>query len=200
MTKFILHGGMVKLPSANNDNFFREILQAVLESPRILLILFASPKEKWADKEDGYKNKFLDQADGRKIDILVADEDLDILIQQVVWSNVLYIGGGDDLILQRQLEKIPDFEKMIKNKVVAGSSAGALVLAKYYYDNDYDKIYEGLGILPIKIITHYSTPENPSPTKAYPPNEDKRQELENYKEKLPVYAIPETEFVVVDKE
>jgi len=97
-------------------------------------------------------------------------------------------------MLQKTLKKIPNLKELIKNKVITGASAGALVLAKYYYDQDHDQIFEGLNILNVKIITHYLSNGEYAATSG----EDKLKQLETYKENLPVYTIPETEYVLVE--
>ncbi|MEO6508631.1 MAG: hypothetical protein ABIO02_01640, partial [Patescibacteria group bacterium] len=89
--------------------------------------------------------------------------------------------------LYNTLSKIPDFKELIENKVVVGSSAGAYVLSKYFYSNGLKQIYNGMGILPIKVIAHYSREL-----------EGVYNEIEEYKEELPVYTLPETEYTVIE--
>ncbi len=53
------------------------------------------------------------------------------------------------------LKKFPDIEKYLSDKTIAGESAGANVWAKFFYSPKTDKISEGLGVIPIKIIPHF---------------------------------------------
>lgn len=193
MTKYILHGGMAGLACESNDKYYQEIVSSAAEPLKILLVYFAVEKERWAELAEWHKNRFVRQADGRKIGFEVASENAEECARQIGWCNVVYIRGGSTPKLQAQLEKIPNFKELIKGKVVAGSSAGAMVFAKYYYDQDEDNFIEGLDILHVKIMTHYlSTGEYaPTSTKEY------LEKLKDFRETLPIYAIPETEFVVI---
>ena len=185
MTKFILHGGVTSRPCQSNDNYYKEIVNSV-DEPRILLVYFAITEDRWLEVSDEHKKLFLERAGDKKIEFVIASKDTAEFIKQIQGNNIIFIRGGDTPMLQEALEKVPDLKKRIQGKVVAGASAGAIVLAKYYYDNDYNKIFEGLNIIPVKLITHSSVE-----------NENKRKELEAYSENLPVYAIPETEFIIL---
>ncbi len=46
-------------------------------------------------------------------------------------------------------------DKMFEGKVIVGISAGAAIIAEYYLDEG-SEIEKGLGLLPIKIMVHYS--------------------------------------------
>ena len=46
------------------------------------------------------------------------------------------------------------FQQVILGKVIAGSSAGAYVLSRFFYTSSHE-IQEGPGILPIAIRCHY---------------------------------------------
>lgn len=195
MTKYFLHGGMAGVPCENNEKFIEEIINSVESPVRILLVFFAAEKARWSQLEEGHKQRFLAKANGKKIEFKISIEQTDQFVEQIKWCNVVYIRGGSTLTLQKYLKKTPNFKDLIKNKTVAGSSAGALVFAKYYYDQDYDKIFEGLGYLHVKMITHYLCAGEYAVTSG----KDKLKILEDYKEKLPVYAIRETEFVIIKK-
>lgn len=194
-TKFILHGGMASIPCESNNNYYKEIINSVTGSVKILLVYFAAGKERWKELEKLHKNRFAAQAGGKEIEFQVASEKTDKFVEQIKWCDAMFIRGGLTPVLQAQLEKAPKFKDLIENKVIAGSSAGALVFAKYYYEQDYDKIFEGLDILHVKMITHYLTTGEYAATSG----EDKLEKLKAHKEDLPTYAIPETEFIIVKK-
>ena len=192
MTKFILHGGVTSRPCESNDNYYREIINSV-ESPKILLVYFAIAEDRWQEVSDEHKKLFLDKAGDKKIEFTTASKDTEKFIKQIEDNNIIFIRGGSTPMLQTALEKIPKFQELIKNKVIACASAGAIVLAKYYYDQDYDSIFEGLDILHIKLLTHYLSTGEYAATSG----EDKLKKLEDYKESLPVYAIKETEYIII---
>ena len=98
-------------------------------------------------------------------------------------------------MLQKKLEEVSNLKQLLEDKIVIGSSAGSLVFSRYYYDQDYDQVFNGLNFLNIKMITHYKSKGEYASTSG----DDKLKMLEEYEEKLPVYAIRETEFVIIDK-
>jgi peptidase E len=195
MTKFILHGGEANIPCENNNNYYKEILGSLLGPIKILLVYFAIEKDRWPETFNIHRKLFLAQAGNKKIEFTLASTDPQEFIRQIEATDVIFIRGGNTLMLQRQLEKAANFKELLKDKVVAGSSAGALVFSKYHYDQDHNKILKGLDILHVKIMTHYLSPEKYAATSG----KDKLKKLENYKEKMPVYAIPETEYVIIKK-
>lgn len=186
MATFILHGGATGVRSENNDKFFQEIAAADGETVRVLIIPFAREREQWPELLQKIKERFYFQSRDKATECSLASEDPAELAEQLRTSNVVYLAGGQTERLQARLEKIVGFKELISGKIVAGSSAGALVLAKYYYDNDTDKIAAGLGLLPIKLITHY-----------VPELETKFMQLDLFQEKLQTYALAETEFLVL---
>lgn len=194
MTKYFLHGGMTGVSCENNDNYYKEILNSVSGPAKVLLVYFAAEKDRWNELAEWHKDKFMAQADGKEIEFQIASDDLDEFAKQIKWCDIVYIRGGSTPMLQSQLEKVSNLQELFEGKIVAGSSAGAIAFAKYYYDQDSDKIFEGLDILHVKMITHYLSTGQYAATSG----KDKLKMLEDYKEKLPVYAIKETEFVVVN--
>lgn len=195
MTKFILHGGFTSIPCENNDNYYKEIINSAGNPVKILLVYFAVEKDRWQEIFENHKELFLERAGDKKIEFTIASERVDEFIEQIKWCDVMFIRGGLTPVLQAQLEKVPNFEDLIKNKIIAGSSAGAMVFSKYYYDQDHDKIFEGMNILHVKLFTHYLTAGEYAATSG----KDKLEKLKAYKEDLPTYAIPETEFLIIEK-
>ena len=49
-----------------------------------------------------------------------------------------------------------ELQDAFKGRVVAGDSAGIYFLADYVYSNFQNQLYRGLGLLPIKLICHYT--------------------------------------------
>jgi peptidase E len=183
MTKYILHGGKTTIDNENNKNFFKEIVTG-LRNPHILLVYFARPESEWEElsNEDTQKLMSCDKNITREI----ADRNMEKCIEQIKHSDAIYMRGGTTQDLLDNLKKIKNLGKLFEGKTVAGSSAGAYVLSKYYWGNSVAEIREGLGILKIKSIAHFS--------------EELQQgydKLKSYKEDYPLYALPDTEFVVL---
>ncbi|MDB4984693.1 MAG: hypothetical protein JWM20_872 [Patescibacteria group bacterium] len=155
MAKFILHGGFTPGNThEDNSDFYSEILKDAPENARILLVLFAKSPDRWAAGEEKLKVEFNNTRHAGNISFEVAQEDG--FMEQVRTSDVIYLSGGVSKNLLDVLEKFPSFENALAGKTVAGESGGANVLAKFFYSPSASQVFEGLGILAVKIIPHYS--------------------------------------------
>jgi len=189
MIKFILHGGRSQIDCENNRKFYQEIVNLDKKEINFLIVSFAKPKDQRDFSEQ--IEKFIRFNPEKEINFNQASEGN--FEEQIKDSDVIYLRGGDTGSLKKELVKIADLKKPFDGKTVAGSSAGFIVLSKYYYDQDYDKIMEGLNILPIKAISHFGLPNQ------YGQDfEDELKELEEFKkeEDLETIALKETEFIV----
>jgi peptidase E len=194
MTKYILQGGGMKEFSFKKYINLWKLLKLIPRKSKVLMVFFARPKEDWEMLHNKTKNSSFVLGRG-DIDYVLASNDTVEFIKQIKECDVISFRGGSTPILQKKLEEISDFRQLLHDKIIIGSSAGALVFAKYYYDQDYDRIFEGLNFLNLKIITHYKSKGEYASTSG----DDKLKMLKDYKEDLPVYAIWETEFVIIDK-
>lgn len=186
MTKYILHGGAWQ-PSYDYKNFFTEMTGGLSGPINVLCVYYARDKETWDDRFAEDKIKFTTSSSEKVMNFEMAKNETEDFIEQIKWADLIYMRGGDSHVLQGYLEKISNLENLWGGKVIAGSSAGALVLSKYYYENDDDSFNKGLGILPIKAICHYTDEIA-----------DKLEQLKMFGEPVDtVYAIPEKSFVVV---
>lgn len=178
MTKYILHGGRTSIKSKDNALFFAECLKN-LDNPKVLSVCFAREKQAWDELINRDRSNFHTEP-------AVASENINELIEQIKSTSLIFIHGGTEAPLKQIFGQIPNLKELFKGKVIVGTSAGALFLAKNYYCNDDDIFDKGLGILPINIITHYS--------------DDLKQKLEKLKqiEDLDTYALPEEKFVVLN--
>lgn len=154
-TKFILHGGSDSTKkNEDNSDFYKEILKDTGDRVRILLVLFAK------DDEERIKNgikkvtqEFNNVSGNKELMISVADQGN--FIEQIKLSDVINFHGGVSLRLLEALKKYKDIEELLRGKIVSGESAGANVFGKYFYSPSANNVFEGLGILPLKIIPHY---------------------------------------------
>ncbi len=188
MTKYILHGGHAK-GKANKKDFFEEMVRDIPKKDiAILYVPFAKEKERIPEYFAQNKTASIHALPKKQVSFLLAELEIDKFLDQTHTADVVYFGGGNDEVLKKFLFQTPleILKKHLEGKVIAGSSAGANVLAKYYYTNNRERVEEGLGILPIKVICHYTEGMEP-----------KLQELESYKEHLTSFALPEDYFVVI---
>lgn len=183
-TKFILHGGFTKgKTEENNGEFYTEILKDAPEKAKILLVCFAKDDEHVPIATERVKIEFSKSKWQKKITFDVASEEL--FIEQVKSADVVYFHGGTTLKLLESLKKFPYLKDSLSGKIVAGESAGANVFGKFFYNPSADKVHEGLGFLPLKIIPHYS--------------EKYKGKLDNVRQELQLLLLPEYEYKVFEK-
>lgn len=153
MTKFILHGGYTSDPSPLNTQFYTEITKDIPTGSTVLLVYFSRKKEDYERLFEQDKNRLIKNSNEKKLRYVLASED--DFIEQIKNASAIYMRGGKTLQLLETLKKYPEFAVAIQGKTVAGSSAGAYVLSKWFYSNGAKDVFEGLGILPIKISAHF---------------------------------------------
>ena len=187
-TKFILHGGNSSKKSENNEKFFHEIINSVDSNEvKILCIYFARPEDRWEDSFDEDQTIFRCLDTPKELDIKMATLESEVLVEQIKNSDVIFINGGRKGCLKDVLLGLGNFAQLTQGKIVVGISAGASILCKYYHSSVTNGVREGVGILPAKVFTHWNNELTLE-----------LQELDSYKEKLPIYKIPEENFIVVE--
>ena len=186
-TTFILHGGESSRRTENNETFFKEIITRTKKDKiNILCIYFARPEHRWQESFYEDRTAFEDQGGDKSLYIELASREE--FLEQLKWTDVVFINGGFQGFLKDSLEEIENLPQVFENKIVVGISAGANILSKYYYSQGAEDIKEGIGLLPIKVFCHYSDGCTSELSK-----------LEEYKESLPVYKIPEEKYVVIEE-
>jgi len=156
MTKIILHGGFTRDDNESNRSYYREITKDLGEGSTVLVVLFAREVDEYPDLMKDEINK-LTQSTNKHLNIVQASEDE--FMKQVKGSDAVVIRGGDTAKLMEVFKRHPEFMEAVKDKVVAGSSAGAYLFSRYYHSGTRNKVFEGLGILPIRIACHYGSKE-----------------------------------------
>lgn len=180
-TKYVLHGGFT--PGQNKDDYFyQEILKDAPQEPKILLVYFAKEEDRVALNRDEDVGQFNKNRGGRVLKFETANKES--FIKQILNSDVVYLHGGHSGKLLEALKEYPKLKKSFEGKIVAGDSAGANVLAEAFYSKSIG-VSDGLGIIPIKLISHYLVE-----------NKDK---LNHIKQNLETVFLPEYETKVVYK-
>ena len=173
--------------------FCEELVKGFPEPVKILECIFAMPPERWEEKLASDKAFFAKNLSATKYELQLADPST--FTQQVQWANVVYLRGGETARLMSALAQTKGWSDHLNGKTVAGSSAGADALSKYYYCLDHLKLGEGLGLVSVKVLVHYQSNYN-----APHINWDKAYaELQSYQEKLPVVTLHEGEFKVIEE-
>ncbi|MDC1205317.1 Type 1 glutamine amidotransferase-like domain-containing protein [Candidatus Pacebacteria bacterium] len=190
-TKFILHGGMLKYDSPYNTSFFKEFTKDLQGGDKVLFIGFArrdlDSRQEVYERDKGFILAHTDK------DVIVENAELETLVEQAKEAKAIFVTGGDTTGLQNDIASKPDFLEAIKGKVYAGSSAGAMITAKYKYACSDDEVQEGLGWLPIRLMVHYGNPEFSS-------TEETKKVIEKYDSSLELVLLPECEWQVKEIE
>ena len=153
-TTFILHGGFTpKKENEDNSDFYKEILKDAPRNVRILIVPFAKDIERIAPTTERVMREFNQYRWQEKLDFEVANEQS--FIAQVRSADIVYFQGGTSVKLLGVLKRFPGLKELLKGKIVAGESAGANVLGMFFFGPSANGVFEGLGILPVKIIPHY---------------------------------------------
>jgi cyanophycinase-like exopeptidase len=155
MTKFILHGGMTSVRNEENKKFHEEIVKDLPENPKILSCLFSINEDRWEEEFKWAQKNFIDNLERNDLKFQLASKE--DFMSQVKWADAVHFRGGNTLKILEVLKKYPEFKNNLSGKTFSGSSAGALYLAENFYDQDHSEIIEGLGIIPINLITHYDS-------------------------------------------
>lgn len=171
--------------------FCEEIVTGFDQPVKILDCLFARSPEKWEEAFSEDKEFFTRCLPNTNLQMQLADPNQ--ISEQIRLNDILYICGGTTLTLLNELKKIEQWQILLAGKTIVGLSAGTNALSRYYYGLDGLKIEEGLGLVPVKVITHWRSNYNA-------PNIDWDKaylDLESHKESLRLIHLAEGEFSVI---
>jgi len=186
MTKYILHGGKTSANSLDNQKYYLETINIPKKDINLLIVSFARDPQVWNEKFEQYRQIFLNLNSDKQINFVLSDPDPKIFTKQIQKADVIFILGGETIRLMGYLKNILNLKELFRDKIIAGSSAGANFLSKYYYTINGEEVRHGLNILDIKTFPHFES----SLIKEL-------EELKNYKEDLPVYTLPEEKFEII---
>lgn len=170
MTKYILHGGFTSEDNESNRAFYKEFLQDVPDGGTVLLVHFAAREADTLEKYREHVKRMEGQSKGRNFNFLAATPEK--FIEQIKQSDAICLYGGSTSKLMNILRAYQDLKPLFEGKTVAGSSAGAYALARFGPSHHEEKVREGLGIVPARVVCHYESP-------TLPPNEKAVAMLEN---------------------
>lgn len=154
MTKFIFHGGFDKNISYIKDEFFQETLRDTQSDVKIFLVFFAEFDEYLELRIKQCKEQFENNKGSKNLDFKMATEEN--FLEGCAWADVIFLSGGRTVKIIEKLKKFENLKQVFDDKIVAGDSAGANVLGHSFYSKKTKEINEGFGIVPFKIIVHYT--------------------------------------------
>ncbi len=189
MTKFIFHGGGTRPTSEGNDSFYKELVKDVPDGGTVLFVYFASRTDDNRERIAQDTTRCNEFADGKSLNVLVATpEDF---LDQVAVSDAIYFRGGSTEKLLTALKQYPDLKAKLNGKTLAGSSAGAYALSTYFSSHYEGIIAEGLGIAPVRVVTHFES-------STMPPKAEAVEALRNMDSDLELIILREGEWKVVE--
>lgn len=159
MTKFILHGGFTRKENELNQAFFEEFARDIPDGGTILQVYFASRTDDTSEAFKEQAAKVLEHSHGKDFNFAMATKE-DFLTQLESCSAV-YLHGGSTNKLLGVLRTYPTLKPLMEGKTIAGSSAGAYALARFGASHSEEVVREGLGLVPLRVVCHYESPELP---------------------------------------
>lgn len=155
MTKYILSGGNVLRYPERVKYFFELSLKDLGPQPKILWCLFASDLE---EREERYTSHIKKTApfcpnEVSPIHSHATEQDFE---KQVNEADFITIQGGSTDLLKSALKPF-NLNRVFDGKIVAGHSAGAHILASYFWSPGLRKFGTGFKILPIRTLTHFNS-------------------------------------------
>lgn len=197
-TKYVLNSGGLSNNPDGAQRFFAELLKGLGDRPKLLMCFFAQPREVWEQKFTSYKESFAQYMPAG----VTPDYDIampDTFAEQVQRADAIYCHGGDDHLAMYWFDKL-SVDKVWKGKVVGTNSATTHALSAFFWTCDWRELKTGLGIVPIKTIAHYQSNYGLDDPRGPIDWEAAKRDLEAYGDTtLPLYALPEGEFVVVEE-
>lgn len=148
-TTYLLHGGYTGEDNYLNNSFFAEIGNY---GQKILLCYFSRDKKDW-DKlfeQDKFRINSLSKL---KNQFILADGTN--FMNQVRDINVVYFRGGETETLLERLKFHKDLKEIFSGKLIAGTSAGAYMIAEKYFSSSQKKLFKGLGLLNLNVSCHF---------------------------------------------
>ena len=185
MTHFFLHGWKATIDSEKNKKFFQTLCRY---GKNILIFPFGFDREEeWYIE---YENRFIENSLDKKLSVVCAHRDTPSLIEQIRNSDILFFSGGKPYKHFDVINTIEQFKELIKEKIIAGTSWWAIMRAQAYYSANAENCREGNGYIPIKLIAHRWSDKHP-----WISWEEREKLLDTFWEKLPIYTIPEQEYI-----
>lgn len=195
MTRYILHGGGIRTSADEGKALFMDMVEGLGSEAKLLLCFFAQPKEVWQEKYAEWR--FRIAVNVPKVSVTFGLATIEEFAGQSKDYDGLFLYGGNSRKLIESFKDLGDFETLIERfKVVAGSSAGAIMLSQTAWDTDERKIVEGLNFVPAKVLVHYKSKSYAKDDRRGPIDwQAAYDEIADYGEnKLPIFALAEGEF------
>jgi hypothetical protein len=193
-TRYILVGGGWKSALDKASPWQRMMIDRHDGPVRVLICLFGREQPVWDERFAHVKGLFEINLGPQALYELALPG---TFMQQIEDSDVVYLDEGDNVCMEKSLVSYRSLSLAFAGKTVAGSSAGANILSQEYYTRSLSMVRAGMGILPIKVMTHYDSQPDSLHLIDWPAI---RRELQaDGIGTGHVYALRENEYVVLDQ-
>lgn len=159
MTKYILHGGFTREDNELNRAFYAEFMKDVPDGGTVLLVYFAVRDEGDTEKVNEHIEICKNASEGKSVHFVIASREH--FLDQVAQADALFFNGGSTSKLMQELEPFLINETIFEGKTVAGSSAGAYMLATYGASHSEDVLRQGSGLVPVRLVCHFESEKLP---------------------------------------
>lgn len=179
MTTFFLDGGYGE---KIGGEAYQQQLAKFVDEP-ILYLGFALPDLK--RRREKMTDLFTHSArfTNKPFNYIISSETADKLAAELKQHSIWVIGGGLAKTYVKIFKQIFNLDQLLQNKIIFGSSAGAVMWAHWFYETDRDKLEPGLGIIPYNILVHYG-----------PKYHSIKTNLEQQDPHHPILLLPEQHF------
>ena len=198
-TTYILCGGNdAGMTGAQNLKLRKTILARLNgEKPRIASVLFAKLREDWEINFRDKRTPVFDRLFDKNYEAHLVFPDT--FREEAKWANVIYLHGGDPVLLKYYLDKFDDIREIFASKIVIGSSAGTCYLSKLGYEIDWRKIMPWSGLVDIAQIVHFKSSFGDDDPRGKLNWDKMAKELREATD-LPIYLIREGDFVEIGED
>src|SRR5688572_11451 len=99
MTKYVLNSGGLRNNPKKGKEFLAEMVKDLGNNPKMLIVLFAQPREYWEEKFAQYESEMRERTPaGIKLSFELAIPDT--FEEQTQKNDIIYVHGGDDHLVQ----------------------------------------------------------------------------------------------------
>ena len=198
MTKYVLNSGGMSSNPDGARRFFAELVKDLGNNPKILICAFAQPRGVWESSFEPYNERYrgyMPAGVTPEFTLAMPDD----FANQVAQSDAIYCHGGDDHLALYWFTTL-NVASVWEGKPVGTCSATTHILSKHFWTCDWRRTMDGMGVLPIRTLAHYNSAYGETDPRGPIDWEQAKRELESYGDTtLPLYALPEGEFIVIEQ-
>jgi peptidase E len=197
MTKYILNSGGIRKDEEKAKKFFAEVVHGLGSRPKILLCMFAVPREDWSEKYAKFTERELNFFP-QGVDPIFSIAYPKTFAEQVKDTDIVYMFGGDTHLALFWLKQL-NVPEVWEGKVVAASSATSMALSSYAWSCDWREPFAGLGIVPGVFIAHYGSDFGALDMRGPIDWNVAKKEVEALHLNVPIHAVNEGDYIIFEQ-